>query len=95
MEKEIWKPIPTYDNAYEASNHGNIRKTGASNFLKYEDSGKDYLAVNLHKPNGDVTSWRIHFLIATVFVTRYEGQSLIHHLDGNKKNNRADNLLWV
>ena len=37
----------------------------------------------------------LHRLVATCWIDRPEGANHIHHIDGNKANNHADNLMWV
>ena len=37
----------------------------------------------------------IHRLVATAYVPNPENKKEIHHLDGNRYNNKADNLVWV
>ena len=36
-----------------------------------------------------------HRLVAMLFCHRIEGSEVVHHKDGNKKNNAADNLEWT
>ena len=36
-----------------------------------------------------------HRIIATLFCERTPGKDYVNHIDGNKQNNRADNLEWV
>ena len=36
-----------------------------------------------------------HKMVAALFCHRPEGSQMVHHKDGNKKNNAADNLEWT
>lgn len=89
---EEWKVIENSKNYY-VSNMGNI---------KYEIDGdiknikpklsNGYLRVNI--PNSG-TRW-IHRLVALHFVEGNNSErNVVNHKDGNKLNNRFDNLEWV
>lgn len=45
--------------------------------------------------DGRRTKYRVHRLVARAFVDGYFDGASIDHLDGNKLNNRWDNLEWV
>lgn len=53
-----------------------------------------YLEIALMR-NGKRTKYRLHRLVAAAFVAGYFEKASIDHRDGNKLNNRADNLEWV
>ncbi len=55
--------------------------------------GKGYLSVTL-ADNKRHQSIRIHRLVATAFIPNPTNLPCVRHLDGNPKNNRADNLAW-
>ena len=38
---------------------------------------------------------QFHRVIASIFCEREPGKDYVNHIDGNKDNNRADNLEWV
>lgn len=102
MEK--WKPIVGYENYYLVSNlgriksiidnHNNVRKT--EKILKTNNNNSGYQYVSLY---GDKHRKGVHFLVhrivAEAFVDGYENGMEVNHKDGNKGNNRADNLEWV
>ena len=106
VNNEIWKPIKGYEGFYEVSNFGRVksleRKVKANfhfgNTRTYKErilkSGnvKGYQQVTLR--NGISKHEFIHRLVAEAFVPNPKGYKTINHIDGNKKNNCADNLEW-
>lgn len=100
--KEIWKPIPDYEGFYEASNLGNIRSvkrsTTRGRILKQHIGKRNgYCHVSLSKHNVIVTR-RVHKLVYMAFhpdiylPKGYDKRYTLDHVDGDKTNNRLDNL---
>lgn len=86
---------------YEVSNLGNIRRlrfiNGSHNFEKIKNCKQTlntwgYMTVNLCK-NGKSNTKRVHRLVAIAFLG--ESNLQIDHKDGNKQNNKLDNLEYV
>ena len=96
MEEEIWKPVPEYEEKYQASDIGrvkslNYKRTGKEGILKPVKQSDGYLAVMLTRK---VRKY-VHHLVAELFVPNPENKPYIDHIDGNKLNNNASNLHWV
>lgn len=53
-----------------------------------------YECVTLSAP-GRKMSRRVHRLVAAAFLPNPEGLPHVAHLDGNRRNNRAENLVWT
>src|SRR5215467_11222099 len=53
-----------------------------------------YLKTTLYKDGKSLTI-RIHRLMAQIFIPNPENKAIENHIDGNKLNNRIDNLEWV
>ncbi len=92
---ETWKVIPDTD--YSVSSFGRVasRKYGRWTPLKPGKERGGYQKVELCHRSVYCTR-KVHHLVALAFVgPRPSPQHEINHRDGNKSNNRADNLEWV
>ena len=80
----------------EVSSSGEVissRKT-KEYILKQCSNNESYLHVGLVK-NGKVNSVGLHRVVAEAFVPKHDGQTEVHHIDRNRRNNSIDNLIWV
>lgn len=103
--EEIWKDIKGYERLYQVSNFGNVKsldryiinKNGDKQYFpgKYLNQGisDNYLKVTLSKSNKQRT-FRVHILVARTFIPNPENKPEVNHMDGDKSNNRVDNLEW-
>ena len=95
--KEEWKRHPTWKR-YEISNHGSVRRIKASRgtwigkVLKpVLNTQTGYLFVGMRP--GPLPR-PIHRLVLETFICFRPKGKQARHLDGNKTNNRLDNLCW-
>ena len=91
--QEIWKDIPSYEGLYQISNYGNVKSIKRDKILKPQVNGRGYLSVGLSK-NGKHKTFRLNRLVMITFVGYVEGKDQVNHIDGDKTNNRLDNLEW-
>lgn len=57
---------------------------------------EQYFKVNLRDyDTGVCNNYRVHRLVCEAFVDNTDSKPFVNHIDGNKHNNRADNLEWV
>lgn len=101
-ELEIWRPVLGFESLYEVSQLGRIRHVikidrHGNPYLgqprKQLVSSDGYLFVQLYIPGvAKRKSPRVHVLVAHAFLgTKPKGME-INHIDGNKQNNRVENL---
>ena len=102
---EIWKPIPGFEQYYEASSFGRVKRkagwrrgTWGKQFIQEKilvphDCGRGYCQVKLCV-NGNKSQPSLHRLIAKTFIPNPNNLPQVNHKDGNKLNNRVDNLEW-
>lgn len=95
-----WKEIPDLPN-YEASSDGRIRfKGGIRQFginkryappceRKLQSHSGGYLQLRINEKN-----FFVHRLIAATFIANPDCLLEVNHRDGNRQNNRVENLEW-
>lgn len=89
---EQWKQIKGYDN-YECSTEGRIRNKKTGRILKEQVNCNGYKTLTLYQ-NKYAKNERVHRIVASTFIYgKYYGKD-VNHIDGNKLNNRVDNLEW-
>jgi len=94
---EQWRPIRGYEGLYQVSDRGNLlsRHSGEWKVKKAAPNPDGYFMVQLHKDQKHKLIG-VHRLVAIAFLGEPpEGKPEAAHLDGNNKNNRADNLIWA
>jgi hypothetical protein len=100
--EEIWKPIPGYNGWYDASNKGRIRSwkkahgkmQGIPMLLKPQKHHQGYLRIYLQL-DGRTVRERIHCLVATTFIGLRPEKYDVNHINGQKDDNRLENLEYM
>ena len=89
--QEIWKSFKLTD--YDVSNLGNVLNRKTKRLLKPFLNDR-YLVVDLFD-NTVRQRVAVHRMVAIAFIENPENKEFVNHIDGNKVNNRVDNLEWV
>lgn len=99
LKNEIWKPIPNYEGRYEASNLGRIKSIiirhnfPKPRIIKSKSNGDGYLQLNLYNKFHKRKMFSVHRLVMFAFHGISDLQ--VNHKNGDKSNNRIDNLEYV
>lgn len=106
--EEIWKNIEEYEGLYQVSNLGRVKSLDRcvnsaiknnnkvikkGRILKPKPNWNNYLQVHLSK-HGKAKMISVHRLVAKEFIGNPNNLPQVNHIDGNKLNNRVDNLEW-
>lgn len=89
------RPIPGYEGRYSATPDGEIYSHATGEVRKSFLMNAGYLMLTLSK-NGRKRSITVHKLVALAYLgERPPGDIHVNHKDGNKLNNRPENLEYV
>ena len=104
MTTEIWKPVIGFEGRYEVSSHGRIKALSRKIYYKDGRVGNvsekiirgsvlntGYIYVNFDSK----TRKALHQVVAEAFFGKQEYRQTVNHKDGNKTNNRIENLEWA
>lgn len=84
--KDIWSDV--LGGRYQVSRTGLVRND-KGHILKPCNNGNGYLYITVKGKH-----YYVHRLVAEAFCEKPDGSSTINHLDYNKANNAASNLMW-
>lgn len=104
---EEWRPLPAYEGLYAVSNLGRIMNTRILSGRKRRPcrvprwgcvmsphhNHDGYLIIHLCK-EGKSTSRGLHGLVLSAFAGPRPDGYVCNHIDGNRENNRVENLEW-
>lgn len=102
---EEWKDIIGYENVYQVSNLGRVRRIGeysnqsgktwsSNKVLKPANNSKGYYFVHLSK-NNKVSRKYVHRLVAEAFIPNPENKAAVNHINCDRSDNRVENLEWT
>lgn len=92
--REEWKQIADYPKYY-ISNRGRVLSTAqikTGRLIKHYLNDKGYARITLRNENGR-KDFFVHRLVAEHFLPDFDAFNEVHHRDGNRQNNNADNLI--
>ena len=88
-----FKDIIGYEDIYQISEKGEIKNKKKNKLMKPAIDSNGYYQIHFSK-NGKSKKIRVHRLVAKHFIANPLNKNQVNHIDGNKKNNKAENLEW-
>ncbi|MFY3302594.1 NUMOD4 motif-containing HNH endonuclease [Achromobacter xylosoxidans] len=107
-QQPIWRDVVGFEEFFQVSNTGEIYSKRSERVLKQATSRAGYrlLTTRLAGKKSKAVCFRVHRLVAAAFLpppspeivaacaAQGFGAVLVRHLDGDKTNNRPENLAW-
>lgn len=102
----MWKDIKDFEEFYQVSDKGEIRSKDRYIHFKHKDKfykgtikrqqigTNGYKIVKLYKNNKKCYTFSVHKLVAETFLEKPSYAQCVNHKNGNKLDNRIENLEW-
>jgi hypothetical protein len=87
--------LPNYENSYKISNYGKIFSLKNNIYMKLNKNNNGYMQVRLYDNNIKSKIFRVHQLVAYMFVENKDNKKFVDHIDRKRDNNYYKNLRWV
>ena len=88
-----WKPVPGHS-GYEVSSSGEVRNSATGHLMKQIASNWGYMRTQIREGERRI-QLSVHRAVAMAFVPNPGGKPQVNHINGDKSDNRAENLEWV
>lgn len=92
---EEWKQDIYTNGKYSVSSFGRVKNANSGRIMKATISKKGYVRLSVMLPCGGRITAQVHRMVALAFIPNPLNLPQVNHIDGNKQNNKIDNLEWI
>lgn len=94
-ERRIHDFLPEIKDYYTVTDEGEFYSDNSGKMKTRNRAGTDYQIINFSTIDGKKRTFRAHRLVMMAFEPREDMDKLeVNHIDGDKKNNKLENLEW-
>ena len=97
MQDEIWKDVVGYEQFYQVSNKGRVRRKKNGSIAALRTFPNGYKNALLSHDGTRKAGWHsvlVHRMVAMAFIPNPDNLPQINHKDRDKANNCVENLEW-
>jgi len=89
-----YKKLPNFSR-YRIYPDGRVWSERRHLFMKKQTDKDGYLTCAIVRDDSKQVRWRVHRLIALLFIPNTDNKEQVDHIDRNKQNNSITNLRWA
>lgn len=94
LDGEKWKICEGFED-YWVSNYGRVYSTLRKKILKPDLQKTGYYDVRIKNRDGSFIHKKPHNLVGCAFCPNPEHKLILHHINGDSRDNSSKNLMWV
>lgn len=91
--ESLWKSLPKFPR-YLVSFRGDVYDLKLTKMLSQQTTKDGYLNITLRDIDGNRKTFKVHRLVATLYIPNPLNKETVNHVNGDKRDNHLRNLEW-